>query len=166
MAQVAANSVVKTMESAVFAGKYLTFYIGETIYGVALENVLEIIGNQEATRVPGIPSFIKGIINLRGRIVPVIDARLKIGTEEIEYDERTCIIVITWKESLVGLIVDRVAEVNDFKNEQITSIPDFANVNTNKYLSSICKVGERLVLILDCDKFLSDDTYATSQALS
>lgn len=165
MAQAAVSSVIKSVESAVFAGKYLTFYIGETIYGVALENVLEIIGNQEATRVPGLPPFVKGIINLRGRIVPVIDARLKIGAEEIEYDERTCIIVITWKESLVGLIVDRVAEVNDFKTDQIASIPDFSNVNTNKYLSSICKVGERLVLILDCDKFLADDTCGTRATL-
>lgn len=158
MAQTAANSVVKSMESNVFAGKYLTFYIGDVVYGVALQNILEIIGIQQATRVPGIPRFVKGIINLRGRIVPVIDARIKIGAGEIEYDERTCIIVINWKESLVGLIVDRVAEVNDFKNEQLTSIPDFSSVNTNKYLSSICKVGERLVLILDCDKFLADDT--------
>lgn len=158
MAQVTVDSAVKSVESSVFAGKYLTFYIGETVYGVALENILEIIGIQEATRVPGIPRFVKGIINLRGRIVPVIDARIKIGAGEIEYDERTCIIVINWKESLVGLIVDRVAEVNDFKTEQIASIPDFSSVNTNKYLSSICKVGERLVLILDCDKFLADDT--------
>lgn len=165
MAEVVVNSVVKSVESAVFAGKYLTFYIGETIYGVALENILEIIGNLEATRVPGIPAFVKGIINLRGRIVPVIDARIKIGAEEIEYDERTCIIVITWKESLVGLIVDRVAEVSDFKNDQIASIPDFSSVNTNKYLSSICKVGERLVLILDCDKFLADDTCGTHATL-
>ena len=165
MAQVAVNSVVKSVESAVFAGKYLTFYIGETVYGVALENILEFIGIQEATRVPGIPRFVKGIINLRGRIVPVIDARIKIGAEEIEYDERSCIIVINWKESLVGLIVDRVAEVNYFKNHQIASIPDYSSVNTNKYLSSICKVGERLVLILDCDKFLADDTCGTRAAL-
>lgn len=165
MSEVSANRTVETVESSVFAGKYLTFYIGETIYGVALAHVLEIIGNQTATRVPGIPTFVKGIINLRGRIVPVIDARLKIGAEEIEYDERTCIIVINWKESLVGLIVDRVAEVNDFDNEQISALPNFSNVNTNKYLSSVCKVGERLALILDCDKFLSDDIDIPSAAI-
>lgn len=166
MSQVSASSTIKSVESSVFAGKYLTFYIDDTIYGVALNNVLEIIGNQKATRVPGIPSFVKGIINLRGRIVPVIDARLKIGAEEIEYDERTCVIVINWNESLVGLIVDRVAEVNDFNNEQLSSIPDFSNLNNNKFLSSICKVGERLVLILDCDKFLSDDINVSSVAIN
>lgn len=164
MAQAAVDGAVKTVESTVFAGKYLTFYIGETVYGVALENILEIIGIQEATRVPGIPRFVKGIINLRGRIVPVIDARIKIGAEEIAYDERTCIIVINWNESLVGLIVDRVAEVNDFNDDQIASLPDFSSVNTNKYLSSICKIGERLVLILDCDKFLADDTCGAGAA--
>lgn len=164
MAQAAVDGAVKTVESTAFAGKYLTFYIGETVYGVALENILEIIGIQEATRVPGIPRFVKGIINLRGRIVPVIDARIKIGAGEISYDERTCIIVINWNESLVGLIVDRVAEVNDFKGDQIASLPDFSSVNTNKYLSSICKIGERLVLILDCDKFLADDTCGAGAA--
>ncbi|MFV0498313.1 MAG: chemotaxis protein CheW [Candidatus Fimivivens sp.] len=161
MNEVEVNNSVQSVQSAVFAGKYLTFYIGKTIYGVALENVLEIIGNQQTTRVPGTPAFVKGIINLRGRILPVIDVRIKMGVEAIEYDERTCIVVIIWNESLVGLIVDRVAEVNDFKNDQIAYIPDFSSVNTNKYLSSICKVGERVVLILDCDKFLADDTYGT-----
>ncbi|MEF9976118.1 MAG: chemotaxis protein CheW, partial [Oscillospiraceae bacterium] len=78
-------------------GKYLTFFIGEATYGVELINVIEIISVQNITNVPGIPGYIKGIINLRGRIVPVIDVRTKIGLEERAYDERTCIIVISWQ---------------------------------------------------------------------
>ena len=165
MSQTTTNIASRSLEGAVFAGKYLTFHTGETIYGIPLENVLEIIGIQTATKVPGIPPFVKGIINLRGRIVPVIDVRLKIGAPAIEYDERTCIIVISWHDSLVGLIVDRVAEVNDFKSEQISAIPDFSNINANKYLSSICRFGERLVLILDCDKFLMDDMGSSVAAI-
>ncbi|MDD3429071.1 MAG: chemotaxis protein CheW [Oscillospiraceae bacterium] len=140
------------------AGKYLTFYIGNCTYGVELVHVIEIIGIQDATSVPGVPAYIKGIINLRGRIVPVIDVRLKIGEEEKAYDERTCIIVINWQESLVGLIVDSVSEVIDFSADQLSALPEFSNVNTKKYLSSVCKTGNRLVLNLDCEKFLTDDT--------
>ena len=152
---------VKVTDAAVVSEKYLTFYIDDSIYGVSIDNVIEIINNEKCTYVPGIPRFIRGIINLRGRIVPVIDARLKLGAEEIEYDERSCTIVIDWQDSLVGLIVDRVAEVDDFSSEQLAALPDFASVNSNQYLSSICKVGERLVLILDCEKFLSDDVEPT-----
>lgn len=157
MAQTPVSNTIKKVEESAFAGKYLTFYIDKNIYGLPIDSVLEIIGVQVATSVPGIPSFVKGIINLRGRIVPVIDARLKIGAKEAEYDERTCIVVINWQDSLVGLIVDRVAEVSDFKSEQISEIPDFSGINANKYLSTICRVGDSLVLVLDCDKFLMDD---------
>lgn len=165
MSKSATNAVEEKSAGSVFTDKYLTFYIGETIYGVALDNVIEIIGIQEAATVPGVPKHIKGIINLRGRIVPVINARLKIGIEEIPYDERTCIIVINWNDSLVGLIVDRVAEVADFTSDQLSALPDFSNLNSNKYLSSVCKIGERLVMILDCDKFLSDETEATAATI-
>lgn len=151
---------VNVTDANALSEKYLTFYIGNVIYGVNIDNVIEIIGNQAPTPVPGIPKFIRGIMNLRGHIVPVLDARLKLGVEEIEYDERSCIIVITWQDALVGLIVDCVAEVNDFNSEQLAPLPDFSSVNDNKYLSSICRVGDKLVQILDCEKFLADDSEA------
>lgn len=157
MSEVAANVNVEKVEASVISEKYLTFYIEDTIYGIAIENVIEIIGVEKTTVVPGIPHYIKGVINLRGRIVPIIDARLKIGKFEKEYDERTCIIVINWKDTMVGLIVDSVADVSDFNNDQLSKLPDFADVNSNGYLSSVCKIGDKLVLIFDCDKLLSDD---------
>lgn len=145
-------------EAAVLSEKYLTFYIGDVVYGVSIDNVIEILNDPDPpTVVPGIPKYIKGIMNLRGGIVAVIDARLKLGVEEIEYDERSCIIVINWRDTKIGLFVDRVAEVDDFSSDQLAPLPDFSTVNSNQYLSSICKVGERIVLILDCEKFLADD---------
>lgn len=154
-------SEISTFTSAnqdqeVISGKHLTFYIGDSLYGVSLVNVIEIIGVQAFTVVPGLPHYIKGITNLRGKIVPVVDVRLKMNVEPVEYDERTCVIVITWNESLVGLIVDRVAEVGTFGEEDLSALPEFSSMNTNKYLSSVCRSGDNLVLILDCDTFLND----------
>lgn len=138
-------------------GKHLTFYIDETIYGVGLINVIEIIGIQEITVVPGTPGYVKGIINLRGGIVPVIDVRLKFCQEERPYDEHTCIIVINIDDMTVGMIVDSVYEVVTLDNEDASSLPQFTNVNTKKYLRSISRVDNHLVLNLDCQKFLQDD---------
>ena len=138
--------------------KYLTFNIDGAIYGITIENVIEIIGVEKTTEVPGIPRYIKGIINLRGKVVPVIDARLKIGAAEKEYDELTCIIVITWRDAEIGLIVDSVAEVADLSSREHANLPDFSNINTNKYLSSVCRVGEKLILLFDCDKLLADES--------
>lgn len=143
------------------SGKYLTFFIGNATYGVELTNVIEIIGIQSVTAVPGIPSYIKGIINLRGRIVPAIDVRRKIGMEEKEYDERTCIIVISWEDSLVGLIADSVSEVLTLESGMLAELPELSKKEIaaeNKYLTSVTKIGDKLVLNLDCNKFLHDDS--------
>jgi len=139
------------------AGKYLTFFIGDKNYGVELLHVLEIISIQSITTIPSTPVYVKGIINLRGRIVPVIDVRLKFGMQERDYDERTCIIVLNIDEMYVGLIVDQVSEVITFNNDSLASLPEFGSVNTNQYLKSIAKVKDKLVLNLDCEKFLQDD---------
>lgn len=138
-------------------GKFLTFYIEDAVYGVELLHVLEIIGVQPITYVPGTPGYVKGIINLRGRIVPVIDVRLKFSLVEKDYDERTCIIVIDMDEMLVGLIVDSVSEVVNVGSDVLSDLPEFNNVNTNRYLKSILKAENHLVLNLDCQKFLQDD---------
>ena len=141
-------------------GVYLTFYIADAVYGVELIHVIEIISIQSFTTVPGTPQYIKGIINLRGRIVPVVDVRLKIGISEKEYDDKTCIIVVELGDTIVGMIVDSVSEVVSFDGSDLAGLPEFANVNSREYLSSISKVGDRLVLNLDCEKFLNDDAVA------
>lgn len=136
------------------AGKYLTFYIDETIYGVELVHVIEIISIQTIAAVPDVPDYIKGIINLRGRIVPVLDVRLRIGMPQRPYDDHTCIIVIEYEEMTVGMIVDSVYEVASFVSEDLSTLPQFTHINAKQYLSSISRIGDRLVLNLDCKQFL------------
>lgn len=142
-------------EDSDLAGKYLTFYIENTVYGMELIHVIEIISIQSIAAVPDVPMYIKGIINLRGRIVPVMDVRLRIGLPERAYDEHTCIIVIEYEDTTVGMIVDSVSEVATFVTDDLSSLPNFTNINTQKYLSSISKVEGHLVLNLDCKQFLN-----------
>ena len=126
-------------------GRFLTFYIDNAVYGIELTHVIDIISAQEVTNVPSTPAYVKGIINLRGSIVPVIDVRLKFNIPEREYDDHTCFIV-----------VDTVDEVVNLDNQVTASLPEFNNVNTKEYLRSISKVDNHLVLNLDCEKFLED----------
>lgn len=152
------NTAIETSaEENDLAGKYLTFYIDETVYGVELTHVIEIISIQSIAGVPDVPYYIKGIINLRGRIVPVIDVRLRIGLPERAYDDHTCIIVVDIDETTVGMIVDSVFEVATFVSEDLSGLPQFTNINTKRYLTSISRVEGHMVLNLDCKQFLSDD---------
>ena len=137
-------------------GRYLTFYIGDSFYGIELIDILEIIGIQQITPVPGLPYYFKGLINLRGKVVPVIDVRLKFGREERTYDDKTCIIVVTIQGMQVGLVVDSVAEVVTIENSQKNE-PPLLGKNGERYLSSIAKVNNRVILNIDCDKFFQSD---------
>ena len=137
-------------------GRYLTFYIGETCYGIELCNVIEIIGVPSVTHVPSLPAYIKGIINLRGKVVPVIDVRVKFDQEERAYDDKTCVIVVMVEEMQVGLIVDVVADVVSIGDGESNEPPDLGKAG-ERYLSSIAKIGEKVVLNIDCKKFFQID---------
>ncbi len=137
--------------------KYLTFKLGNESYGIDILYVTEIIGLQQITEVPELPQYIKGIINLRGKIIPVMDIRLRFKKEIREYDERTCIIVIDISDISIGLIVDRVSEVIDIKEENVSKPPKTGKTNHNKYVKGIGKVGDDVKLILDCEKLLSEE---------
>ena len=137
-------------------GKYLTFSLGKEFYGIEIKHVTEIIGIQPVTEIPELPDHIKGIINLRGKIIPVMDVRLRFKKPPREYNDRTCVIVIDIKDVSVGLIVDSVSEVLSINEGDIVSPPDVKK-DGNKYIKAIGKVGDEIKLILDCDKLLSDD---------
>lgn len=138
-------------------GRFLTFYIGKSIYGVELSHVLEIISIEPITRVPRLPNYLKGIVNLRGKVVPVIDVRTKFRLEERAYDDKTCIIVVTVDGMQVGLIADSVAEVITVPNEEQSAPPDLGSGDDERYLRSIAKVGGNVILNIDCDKFFRTD---------
>ena len=142
-------------------GKYMTFRLGEKYYGIGISYVSEIIGLQPVTKVPETEDFIIGLINLRGKIIPVIDVRVRFKQEPMEYNDRTCIIVINVKDMLVGLIVEKVAEVVEIHQEDILPPPSATigheEKTQNKYVYGIGKVGEEVKLLLDPDKLLKDE---------
>jgi len=137
-------------------GRYLTFVLGEEVFGIGISFVKEIIGLQPINPIPEAPEHIKGIVNLRGKVFPVIDMRLKFKKQPEPYTDRTCIIVIDAGENSVGLIVDRVAEVSTMKDEDIAPPPAKWAGAGGRYLSGIGKQGEHIILLLDCEKLFTE----------
>ncbi|MEG6572773.1 chemotaxis protein CheW [[Clostridium] cellulosi] len=146
-------------------GKFLTFQLGNEVYGIEIRYVTEIIGIQQITYVPEVPKYVKGIINLRGKVIPVIDVRLKFGKPPVDYDDRTCIIVIDINDTQIGLIVDCVSEVLNISDDNIVPPPSYKTGFQNKYIKGIGKVGNAVKLLLDCEKIISenDDTEAVEK---
>lgn len=137
--------------------KYLTFSIEKESYGIEIRYVTEIIGIQTIAEVPELPEFIRGIINLRGKIIPVMDVRTRFKKPFMEYNDRTCIIVVDIAEISIGLIVDTVAEVMNITAENVVNPPDSRSGFSNRYVKGIGKVGNEVKLILDCEKLLRDE---------
>lgn len=150
------NEIVETAEDTQ-KGKFLTFSIGKEAYGFEIKYVTEIIGIQDITEVPELPIYVKGIINLRGKIIPVMDVRLRFKKEPMEYNDRTCIVVIDIHDISIGLIVDHVAEVLVIPPENIVPPPTVKTGFHNRYIKGIGKVGSEVKLLLDCDKLLNDE---------
>ena len=140
-------------------GKYVTFKSGNEYFGLKIQYVNEIIVFQEITKIPESEDYIKGLINLRGKIIPVIDVRLRFKQEPFEYTDRTCIIVVNVKNIVVGLIVEQIAEVVEIQEENIIPSPTVgkADKSQNKYVYAIGKVGEQVKLLLDPDRLLNDE---------
>lgn len=148
-------------------GKYVTFKSGNEYFGLKIQYVNEIIVFQEITAIPESEDYLKGLINLRGKIIPVIDVRLRFGQEPFEYNDRTCIIVINVKSTVVGLIVEKIAEVVEIQEENILPSPSIGHLekSQNQYVYGIGKVGDTVKLLLDPDKLIRDeDLSATEQA--
>ncbi len=142
-------------------GKYLTFALGPEEYGLEILKVREIIGYMDITAVPQTPEYVKGVINLRGQVIPVIDLRAKFGMETTDVTEETCIIVVEISQSnhniSTGIVVDHVSEVLDIAGEDIEESPQFgASVNTD-FILGMGKIGDTVKILLDIDEVLSGD---------
>lgn len=156
------------------AGKYLTFQLGKEAYGIAILKVQEIVGLMAVTRVPRMPHFVRGVVNLRGKVIPVFDLRLKFGLESREDTERTCIIVVRLNlgagapgesEVTLGVIVDEVSEVVNVLAAQIEPAPAFGATVDVSFLQGMGKVGNKVVMLLDADRILPrEDIEAAFQA--
>lgn len=134
--------------------KYLTFAVGSEDYGIDICHVTEIIGIQKITDVPDMPAYIKGVINLRGKVIPVMDVRLRFRMDKRGYDDRTCIVVVNVRGTAVGLVVDTVKEVADIPEKQIESPPDVSEGNRQLFIKGLGKIGEEVKILLDVNRLV------------
>jgi len=147
------------------SGKYLVFHLGREEFGIRVLKVREIMGIQDITAVPQTPSHVKGVINLRGKVIPVVDLRLKFGLPQQEYSQRTCIIVVQMSGQagpmLIGIVVDGVAEVLNLAAADIEDTPDFGDGTATPYLLGMAKVKDKVKILLEIDRVLtSQDLHA------
>ncbi|HWT73393.1 MAG TPA: chemotaxis protein CheW [Mobilitalea sp.] len=138
-------------------GRYLIFALDNEMFGIEIQYVIEIISIQTITTVPEMPEYIKGIINLRGKIIPLMDVRIRFKKAAKEYNDRTCVIVVDVNNVSLGLIVDSVSEVLSIPEEDSVDPPKMNNSMANNYIRKIGKVGTEVKLLLDCSKLISDD---------
>ncbi|OHW63250.1 chemotaxis protein CheW [Andreesenia angusta] len=150
------SEILDELEEDTQKDKYLTFGLDEEEFGIEIEYVREIIGIQPISEIPEIPSFIRGIINLRGQIIPVIDIRARFKKEVLDYNDRTCIIVVDIKDIAIGLIVDKVLEVLNIPEENLVPPPDYKTGIQNGYIKMIGKSGDGVKLIIDCEQLLGE----------
>jgi purine-binding chemotaxis protein CheW len=155
MSNVIKNAV--EMEEDTQKDRFLTFSLDKESYGIEVRYVTEIIGIQAITEVPELPEYVKGIINLRGKIIPVMDVRLRFKKEPREYNDRTCTIVVDIREVSIGLIVDSVSEVITIPEQDVVEPPQMNKGFNNRYIKKIGKVGNDVKLLLDCEKLLTED---------
>jgi purine-binding chemotaxis protein CheW len=150
------NQAVRAIEEK--EGKYLTFTLADEEYGIGILKIKEIIGMMPITLVPQTPVFVKGVINLRGKVIPVIDLRLRFGMESIDYTDRTCIIVVEIGGDagsiMIGIVVDTVSEVLNIKKQDIEDTPKFGTKLDTNYILGMAKTESGVKILLDIDRIL------------
>ena len=160
MAAVAADSAVKELKDqaglSTDGNQFLTFSLGDELYGVDILRVQEIKGYTAVTKIPNTPSHIKGVLNLRGTIVPIVELRTRFGLPTIDYTMFTVIVVVVVQDKVMGLVVDAVSDVLEIAKKDIQSAPEFGNKVDTSFLNGIGKSGEKLVSLLDIDRLLLD----------
>ncbi len=160
---------IKIMDQAVKTtaekeGKYLTFSMADEEYGIGILKIKEIIGMMPITTVPQTPEFVKGVVNLRGKVIPVIDLRLRFGIDSIDYTDRTCIIVVEMEGTAgtvqIGIVVDAVSEVLNIQGDDIEDTPTFGTRLNTDYILGMAKMEGGVKILLDIDRVLSHDEVA------
>lgn len=144
-------------------GKFMTFQTGKEYFGISISYVSEIIAMQSITAIPEVADYIKGLINLRGKIIPVIDVRVRFKMEPKEYTDRTCIIIINVKTTVVGLIVEKIAEVDTIMDDDIVPPPSigYRDSEQNKYVYGLARTGDSVKLLINPEKLINEDDLDT-----
>ncbi len=146
--------------------KYLSFVLDDEVYGIEILRIREIIGVVKITEVPQSANYLKGIFNLRGKIIPVIDLRIKFGMPELEHTHETCIIVVEVENSHIGMIVDTVSEVVNIKDSEIEDPSHIGSQIDTDFLLGLGKVKDKIVIMLDVGKILKKDELAMIEKIS
>ena len=151
------EAVVEKKEISDIEGKFLTFVLGEEIYGIEILKASEIIGLMDITTVPQTPDYMKGVINLRGKVIPVIDLRMKFSMKKWERTQETCVIVVEVNSTSIGLIVDSVSEVSDITGAEIEDAPNFGQGIDTSFIMGLGKVRDKIIILLDIETVLSTE---------
>jgi purine-binding chemotaxis protein CheW len=150
-------SVMGKMAEGTAAREYLTFRLDQEEYGIDILKVQEIRGYEPPTRIANAPSFIKGVVNLRGTIVPIVDMRLKFNCSQAEYNSFTVVIILNMHQRVVGIVVDSVSDVMELAPDAIRSAPDIDSAIDSGSITGLGSVGERMLILLDIEKLMSSD---------
>ena len=151
------NAEKQSRDRGARMSKYLTFNLEEEVYGLEILRVREIIGLMDITKVPRMPHFVRGVINLRGKVIPVIDLRQKFSMDRAEDTKETCIIVVDLDDILMGIVVDRVSEVLDINEEDIDEAPEFGVSVSTEFIQGMGKARDKVIILLDICKVLDRD---------
>ncbi|HNS09448.1 MAG TPA: chemotaxis protein CheW [Candidatus Ozemobacteraceae bacterium] len=143
-------------------GKYLSFRIGGEVYGIEIRHVTEIVGIQKITEVPDMPQYMKGVINLRGNVIPVVDVRLRFHMQPRDYDDRTCVIVVNINDASIGLVVDSVKEVISILPDQISPAPSVSKGEVTRYIKGIGRFDGEVIILLAIDELLYNNQIKVS----
>ncbi len=160
------DAVADIKEKSAVEGKFLTFILGEEIYGIEILKAREIIGLMDITTVPQTPDYMKGVINLRGKVIPVIDLRLKFSLQEEEHTKETCVIVVEVNGTSIGLIVDSVSEVSDIRGEEIEKAPSFGQGIDTSFIMGLGKVKDKIIILLNIETVLSSEELEVVEELT
>ncbi len=151
------DAIAEKTQKSSLDGKFLTFVLSNEEYGIEILKVREIIGLMDITTVPQTPDHMKGVINLRGKVIPVIDLRMKFSMQEEEHTQETCVIVVEVNGTSIGIIVDSVSEVSDINGGEIEDAPNFGQGIDTSFIMGLGKVKEKIIIMLDIDAVLSTD---------
>jgi len=158
------NTRVASSRSA--AGEYLTFILGDESYGIEILKVQEIRGYDAVTQIANTPDFIKGVVNLRGKIVPIVDLRIKFHLGKVEYDEFTVVIILNLGGRVVGIVVDGVSDVMALKEEQIRDVPSLVTSIDTKYIVGLATVEEQMLILVDIEQLMNSQEMALVDAVA
>ncbi|MGI4855341.1 MAG: chemotaxis protein CheW [Janthinobacterium lividum] len=162
----ASLSLIENTQGDGAANEFLAFTLGGEEYGIDILKVQEIRGYEAVTRIANTPDFIKGVINLRGVIVPIVDMRIKFALGTVEYDHQTVVIILNVAQRVVGMVVDGVSDVLTLTAAQIKPAPEFGSVLNTEYLTGLGTVDDRLLILMDIERLMTSDEMALVERLA